>query len=60
MTEFEKRMSTVCRKLWADIHLLCIIWSYKDTQDDDSIIQMLDDWIEDKHLNYEVIAGSMT
>ena len=53
-------MSTGCRKLWADIHLLCIIWSYKDTQDDDSIIQMLDDWIEDKHLNYEVIAGSMT
>jgi len=59
MTELEERVLPICKKLWADLHLLCILWSYKDTQDDDTTIEMLDDRLSDKHLQYEVIAGGI-
>jgi len=56
MTDFERRMYKVCEKLWADSHLLAIVWSYKDTQSDSDVLEMLDARIAWDYSQYEVIA----
>lgn len=57
-TEFEKRMYRVCEKLGATPELLAILGSYKDTQPDDTIISMLDDWLLGLPTFRKTITGS--
>lgn len=47
MTEFEKRMYAVIKKLWWKSDILAPIWSYKDTQTDEQVIEAIDDRLED-------------